>query len=251
MPTAPQLENEVLALRKRVAELQSILERSQRRALQRNDLGSLFPSVLEHAPVILWAVDQDGRFTESCGKGLETLGLRQGEAIGQSVYEMYGDFPQVIQRIRRALAGEEFEETTELDGLFFEGWFAPLFSADGDVCGAQGVATVVTERVQAQSALEESEERFSSASRSSPTGTIMTRLDDGCFIDVNDAFLRMTGYSRDDLIGRTAAELNCWVDPSQREELINELKQTGKRDDSYDSRVPAEAEGQPYRSRHQ
>jgi PAS domain S-box-containing protein len=57
-----------------------------------------------------------------------------------------------------------------------------------------------------------------------PTILAVTGLDDGRVIEVNDAFLRATGYSRDEVIGRSVPELAVWADPSQRERGLAELR---------------------------
>lgn len=62
--------------------------------------------------------------------------------------------------------------------------------------------------------------------RSSDVITI-TSLKDGRFIYVNDAFLDITGYSREEVIGHTSLELDIWVDPGQRSELIELLREKG------------------------
>ncbi|MGA3170186.1 MAG: response regulator [Chthoniobacteraceae bacterium] len=64
--------------------------------------------------------------------------------------------------------------------------------------------------------LHSSEERFSKAFYASPIGKAILSLDGGCFADANDAFQRMTGYGREQLIGRTAAELNLCPDLETR-----------------------------------
>ena len=64
--------------------------------------------------------------------------------------------------------------------------------------------------------LRESEARFSAAFNSSPIMTGITRASDGKFVLVNDAAVNWTGYSRDEILGRTSVELGLWEDPAQR-----------------------------------
>lgn len=65
----------------------------------------------------------------------------------------------------------------------------------------------IQERTQAEAALSASEEMFSKAFRSSPHGIAITALDDQRFINVNDSFLKMTGYQREEIIGRAAGDV--------------------------------------------
>ncbi|RLB85049.1 MAG: hypothetical protein DRH15_03960 [Deltaproteobacteria bacterium] len=84
-----------------------------------------------------------------------------------------------------------------------------------------------TEHERAKEALRISEEKFTKAFRSSPEWFVITTLEDGFYVDVNDAFLQTTGYNRDEVIGKTSKELGIWVDPRQRDEITRILKKTG------------------------
>jgi PAS domain S-box-containing protein len=83
----------------------------------------------------------------------------------------------------------------------------------------------ISDRKKAEEALHESEERFSKAFRFSPVGINIFRLSDGRSVDVNDAFLRLIGYEREEVIGHTVAEFNLRVDPGVRDAWIKSLKQ--------------------------
>ncbi len=86
-------------------------------------------------------------------------------------------------------------------------------------CGvALGMVLLLLEDYQsANRSLRASEEKFSTAFRSSPDMISLSRLSDGCELEVNDSFLRITGYRREEVLGRTAQELNMWVRPADRE----------------------------------
>jgi len=111
-------------------------------------------AVIESAPVVLFAIDPDGRFTLSEGRGLEALGLRPGEAVGASVYEMFADVPLALDAVRRALAGEEVSVVLDMRGLAYQAKYAPTRAADGRPSGLIGVAVDVTERARADEDLE-------------------------------------------------------------------------------------------------
>ncbi|RLF61786.1 MAG: hypothetical protein DRN37_00175 [Thermoplasmata archaeon] len=85
-----------------------------------------------------------------------------------------------------------------------------------------------TEREHANEALARSEEKFHKAFRSSPDWIVISTLEDGFYIDVNEAFLETTGYSREEVIGRTSVELGIWVDPEQRNEMVKVLREQEK-----------------------
>ncbi len=88
----------------------------------------------------------------------------------------------------------------------------------------------ITERKKAEKALQESEEKFYKAFHSNPAA--MTLGDaEGRWLDVNESFMKLTGYNRDELIGHTSAELNI-INTEKREHYINELQVKGARRDS-------------------
>ncbi len=73
-------------------------------------------------------------------------------------------------------------------------------------------------------ALRSSEEHFAKAFHLSPMAMTITTLADGRYIDANERFLDLIGYTRDELLGRTAPDLGIWVDNDQRIELIRSLE---------------------------
>ena len=89
------------------------------------------------------------------------------------------------------------------------------------------VSRDITELVQSGKALRESEEKFALAFRSSPHPLIISELASGRYVDVNHGFERITGYSREEVIGRTAFELNIWESLADRDELMSRLQRDG------------------------
>lgn len=90
-----------------------------------------------------------------------------------------------------------------------------------------GSQTDISHRKQTEAALLVSEEKFSKAFLSSPDAISISTLEEGRFIEVNDSFLAISGYSRSEVIGHTSAELQLWVDPSTRTEVQQQLEQKG------------------------
>jgi PAS domain S-box-containing protein len=82
----------------------------------------------------------------------------------------------------------------------------------------------ITERKKAEEALKQSEERFAKAFNLSPFAVILTRLDDGTYVDVNDKFLKMFEFSRNEVIGHTATEIGIYANPNGRAAYIAAFK---------------------------
>ena len=110
--------------------------------------------VIASAPIVLYALDKDGTFTLSEGKGLEALGLEPGQIVGQSVFELYKDAPLILRDVRRALAGERVVSITEIAGIVFESRYLPYFDTEGRVERLVGVSLDITKQKRAQEALQ-------------------------------------------------------------------------------------------------
>ena len=76
---------------------------------------------------------------------------------------------------------------------------------------------------QAEAALRQSSEMFTTAFRSSLDAISISLLPEGRYLAVNESFLRMTGYTQDEVLGRTAADLDLWVDEQQRLRILEKL----------------------------
>jgi len=157
-------------------------------------------TVLGNAPVVLYAINRDGIFTLSEGRGLSALGLRAGEVVGQSVYDVYGDQPKVLDQVRRALNGETFRDIIEVGGeLVFDVFYRPVFDVDGSVSEIVGIATDVTDRERTWEALQQSEQVYRALVEQSSDAIYI--LQQKRFVLVNRAFERLFGYPREELLG--------------------------------------------------
>ncbi|WP_024645977.1 putative bifunctional diguanylate cyclase/phosphodiesterase [Pseudomonas syringae] len=97
----------------------------------------------------------------------------------------------------------------------------------GQLSRMAGTLMDITEK-RAQAALEASEEKFAKAFHSSPDSITITEIESGRYVEVNDGFCRLTGFSAQEVVGRTAHEIGIWTDTLQREFVINELRQKGR-----------------------
>ncbi len=105
---------------------------------------------------VIFALDAHGIFTFSEGKGLEKLGLKPGQVVGLSVFDAYKDFPEVLEGLRKALAGNLVKtEGLELGNLKFNTNYQPIFDANGQVTSVVGLSIDVTEAKKAEKALSE------------------------------------------------------------------------------------------------
>lgn len=185
-----------------------------------------FRTVVSNSPIILFAVDKEGKFTLSEGKGLEALGLKPGEVVGKSVFEFYRQVPQVQENMRRALAGQALTSTVEVSGLVFETWYSPVSDNRGKITGVIGVATDITERKKAEQALQESEERYRQFFEEDITGDFISRPD-GKIVACNPAFARIFGFASVAEV-LAADALILYPNPEARQEFLKLLQEKKK-----------------------
>jgi PAS domain S-box-containing protein len=79
-----------------------------------------------------------------------------------------------------------------------------------------------------QSKLRLNVEKWTTAFLASPDCVLITRLADGTILEANDVFLRTMQCSRDEVVGKSASQLNNWVDLDDRESFVRQLQQTGE-----------------------
>jgi len=85
----------------------------------------------------------------------------------------------------------------------------------------------ITTAKQAVDQLRASEERFAKAFRANPQPMSLTTVARGLYIDVNESFLAMSGYTRDEVIGHTSLELRIWETKEARDEFIRQVNKQG------------------------
>jgi PAS domain S-box-containing protein len=82
------------------------------------------------------------------------------------------------------------------------------------------------ERIQAQESLRKSEERFSKAFLSSPMPMWLSTLEQGTLLDINESMLHLSGFKREEMLGRTSLELGIWHEPEERMRMLQQLHES-------------------------
>ncbi|HEX3142607.1 MAG TPA: ABC transporter substrate binding protein, partial [Pyrinomonadaceae bacterium] len=165
------------------------------------------------------------------------LGLEPGD--GEATVERFLEFIHPEDREQTwQVANEAIEHDKPYDHEFRilrnDGevlWLASkgrvIRSSDGKPDRMIGVNIDVTDRHRALDEIRESHERFAKAFRANPQPMSLTVVATGEYLDVNDSFLQVSGYRRDEVIGKTSLELNIWELPEAREAFVAELRDRG------------------------
>ncbi|AZQ15112.1 PAS domain S-box protein [Halorubrum sp. PV6] len=116
---------------------------------QRDELAAL----TDNAPIILFELDDEGTFLQSRGRGLDDLQIDPNQFIGESIFEVYGDYEVITDACRQALNGEAVRRTVDFEGFVFDAWYQPTYDETGAVDGVLGVAVTVTDRARLEADL--------------------------------------------------------------------------------------------------
>ena len=154
-------------------------------------------TVLAHVPLVFFAFDENGVFTRSQGKALDKVGLEPGEAVGESVYDLYANQPEIIDHCERALAGEQVTATVEIGDAVFESWYQPR-RKDGDVVGVVGHSYDITEQKERQEQIQSLQERLELAVNGANLGVWDLDMTTG-EVEYNKRLANILGYSLDEI----------------------------------------------------
>lgn len=102
-----------------------------------------------------------------------------------------------------------------------------VIKVDDKIIGLSVFGKDITERLKLEYGVRKSEEKFSKAFKACPESITIASIDDGRYIEVNDIFLQITGFQRDEVINHTSSELNVWVDLIDRQKYIDTLLKNG------------------------
>ena len=155
------------------------------------DVEQRLRAVIEHAPVVVFAIDQEGIFTLSEGRGLQALGLAPGQVVGMSAFEIYRDFPQIAANLRACLSGNMVNDVVRVGNLVFESLYVPRRDAAERVIGVSGVAWDVTARVRAEETARDLEAQLRQSQKMETVGT----LAGGIAHDFNNILSPILGFS--------------------------------------------------------
>jgi two-component system, cell cycle sensor histidine kinase and response regulator CckA len=193
-----------------------------------------FRILVEHSNDAIVMFDSDWKITYVSPRTERILGFQPEESVGREALSFVhpDDIPGVKVLFDEILAnpGKPISSTARVrhkDGSWriLEGVCTNLLH-DPQVRGIVTNYRDSTKRIEAERALRESEEKFKRTFQSNPNSMTINTLEEGIFLDVNDAFLRISGFSREDIIGRRSTDTS-WVDKEDRSRMLRLLHEQG------------------------
>jgi len=218
-----------------IATVHDITEREQtKNKLEKSEENYrlLFQNMREGFSLYELIIDHDGKAIDAriltANAAYENhTGLKPLEVIGRTILEVMPqtDLKQLEPYIKVAQTGEPIS-LEYFSTAFQRHYRTKVFCPQPGQFAS--IVEDITERKQAEQALRESEERFSTVFHSSHDAISIARLSDDIYLDVNEAFCRVFGVSRDQVIGRVGRELNIAANPEQRKEIMSRLLSQGQ-----------------------
>ncbi|HEX8144702.1 MAG TPA: PAS domain S-box protein [Pyrinomonadaceae bacterium] len=187
---------------------------------------------IENSAVGLHWVGPDGTILWANKAELELLGYTREEYIGHHISEFHAD-SEVIDDILGRLKRDETLHSYEARLRCKDGSLRHVLISsnvrrqNGEFHHTRCFTRDITERRLAEQALRQSEERFAKAFQASPLALTITSLKTSRLLEVNETFSRMSGFTREEAVGRTTPELGLWVRDSDREEEVAMVSERG------------------------
>jgi|GEM_PF-576200 len=193
---------------------------------------ALFESALDGALI----VDSELKVVAASEAAARMYGLGSGmDAIGLSILDFVA--PEEKERVARVITEDllekdlrHVEEYRTLAGDGREIWISATgtrIEYEGKLAGLISLKDI-TEHKQAEESLRRSEDKFATAFRACPDPVCITTLKEGRYVDVNDSFLRATGYQREKVIGHTTPELGVFARQEDRDRVIRMVQTEGR-----------------------
>ncbi len=176
-------------------------------------------SLIGRLPVLIFALDKNGRVTVAEGSGWKRILRSFPNLIGKNIREFVKHYPDLKQVMERALQGERFATTIKLRNRSYDVQFLPHINDNGEFQGTMGIALDVTD----QFAREEKLRKLSYAVEQSENGIVITDKE-GTIEYVNPKFVEITGYQPEEVIGKNPRILQSGQTPmSLYKDLWNTL----------------------------
>ncbi len=190
--------------------------------------------VAENVPAMIVHMDGSQRCVYANAQYAAFFGLTPEDIVGRHATDVIGEraYAEIRGYLDRAIAGERVSyRRTARDCNGRERQLdvsvVPERDERGGTKGYFALIQDISERQRIEADLLTSEHKFAKVFSSSPLPIALTRLSDGRYLDVNQAWVRLHGWSREEAVGRTSLELGTWISTQERQKWIDALASNG------------------------
>lgn len=184
---------------------------------------------IEHAPLGIFVTDSNGHYVDVNPGGCALTGYSRDELLNLSISDLStaeDGLNSFLQLKQNGTLGVEGKLRRKDGTIVYVSIEAVTLSYDLFMA----FCTDITKRKSVEEALRESEKRFSTIFKYSPIPVALTRYKDDKLSDVNQAWLNLTGFSKEEVIGKSTLELRIYVNPDQKTEISREIQSQGRVD---------------------
>ena len=200
--------------------------------------GELFRIVAETATDVIITIDEQSRILFVNSAVENVFGYPAKELVGREITVLMPEYLREIHRtsIGRYLATGQKHiswNAAALTGLHRTGREIQLEVSFGErIRGGKHIFTGfirdVSERHRTGEELRQSKEKYVRMIQASPDAITLRTLPERRYLEVNEGFCRITGYTAEEVLGKTSAELNVWADPDQRRSTVEKILHEGE-----------------------
>jgi PAS domain S-box-containing protein len=213
-------------------ELELDIEKRKRVEQELHEREERFRALVEKSPIAIIEWDSRYQVVEWNAAAERIFGHKREQALGQHAsfivpYSSRDSVDIAFQQLTTSTGdSRNISMNQRSDGQIITCQWSHTHIADeqGQADRLLSIAEDITEKRHAEDALSFSEAKFAGAFECNPDSVSIVRIRDGVIIEVNQTFQEISGYSREELVDRTAIQLDMWVVPEVRNILINTLR---------------------------
>lgn len=214
------------------------------------NLGKVFTELVDFMDIVIWELDCNYKIISCNNKAFETYGE---DIVGRNCYSVTRNCSSAcpkcpvkkVYQNHRPYRAEQSHLDSGGGRIYVEHFATPIIAEAGDLSGVFVLLVDITEHKniekklqqhkatleklasEREAALATSEGKFALAFDASPDAININRLKDGLYLEINKGFKDLTGYTKEDVIGRTSEEIDIWYDPADRQRLVRRLTKYG------------------------
>ncbi|WP_334187982.1 PAS domain S-box protein [Noviherbaspirillum sp.] len=187
-----------------------------------------YRTLVEHSPIAIIEWDAEWRVVEWNDAAERIFGYLREQAIGRHAGFIVAesDLDMLTRHFDQPGGnGRTLTHNHRADGssIVCQWSHTQIRDENGNTVRLLSIAEDITDKRQAEEDRMASEAKFSGAFECNPDGIAIMRLDNGKILDINTAGIKITGFSREETIGKSSVELNLWAEPAQRMILFARL----------------------------
>lgn len=205
--------------------------------------------IINTSAISTWISDKNGTAIQTNQACLDFFGAKEEEVLGKynifkdSTVEKLGFIPAIQKvfdkgEVANLIIDYNFGEVDHVSvenatHKISNSIFTPVLDENGEILNVivqtidlTEIKTIEKELIKAKEKAEENEIKFKAAFYTSPDAVNINKMD-GEYVEINEGYTKLTGYTKDEVIGKRSSEINIWAIPKDREKLIYALRKYG------------------------